>query len=117
VSDEDPTEAPDLVRAARERASRGRDGRIGDVLAGARVLVREREGWEASDGRVRAFDATLLVDAATLATCTASPALRDAVTEALSAAAPEILGGSLADLAIALDERIPERTGPYRRAS
>ena len=117
MSEEGPTEAPDLVRAARERASRAHDGRIGDVLAGARLLVREREGWDASDGPVRAFDATLLVDAATLATCTGSPALRDAVTEALSAAAPEVLGGSLADLSIALDERTPERTGPYRRAS
>lgn len=103
---------PELRTAALVRAEGMRDPRVAEVLRRAIVQARERVGdaWESSDGTVRAIDVRLAVDGYALGLLEMSPAVRDAVVEAVSAVAPGAVGASVVDLAIrwGLRERRPE---------
>lgn len=104
--------APELRRAALARAGTMRDGRVAEVIRRSVVHARERasEAWESSDGTVRAIDVDVIVDGYALGLCESSPAVRDAVIEALTGEAPRVIGASVVDLVIAwgLRERTAE---------
>lgn len=109
-------EAPELRAAALARASRSPDSRVREVLRRSLPLVRAVEGavWESSDGEVRGFEVLLLVDAFALATVGGSPAVHDAVLEAVAAVAPDTLGGSVTDLRFAWGLAEHRGQGSYR---
>lgn len=102
----------ELRTAALARAASMRDPRVAEVIRRAIADVRERagEGWESSDGTVRAIDVRLIVDGHALGLVESSPAVRDAVIEAVSGVAPSAVGASVVELAIGwgLRERRPE---------
>jgi hypothetical protein len=112
----------ELSRRALERAEAMRSPRAAEVLRRAVVVVGERAGeaWESSEGSVRAVFATLLLDGTSCGLIATFPSVRDAVVEAVSAAAPEVLEASVVDIrfAWALKEHgeAGYRDGPAERA-
>lgn len=107
---------PELRSAALIRAEGMRDPRVAEVLRRAIVDARDRAGeaWESSDGTVRAVDVRLVVDGHALGLIESSPAVRDAVIEAVSAVAPDALGASVVDLAIGWGLRERRMEAGYR---
>lgn len=90
----------ELGRRALERAESMRNRRATEVLRRAVLLVRERSGaaWESSEGHVVAVDVRALLDGTAMGLVRSFPAVHDAVVEAISAAAPEVLGASVVEL-------------------
>lgn len=97
------TEAPNLARRALERAESMRSPRAAEVLRRAVFLVHDSDAadWESSDGSVRAIDVRLLLDGTACALMSTFPGVHDAVVEAISAAAPEVLQASVIDITYA----------------
>lgn len=107
----------ELRRAALGRAERMRSPRAAEVLRRAELEVRERSAWESSDGTVRAVDVHLLVDGYALGLVRGHPAVGDAVIEAVTAAAPDVLEASVIDLSFEWALREQSGADRYRDAA
>ncbi|MGE0788640.1 MAG: hypothetical protein AB7S26_23415 [Sandaracinaceae bacterium] len=90
----------ELRRAALARVKSMRSPRAAEVLRRAELEVLEREAgdWESSDGTVHGVDLRALVDGYALGLISSSPSVHDAVIEAITAVAHDVIGASVIDL-------------------
>ncbi len=99
----------ELRREALIRAEAMRSPRAAEVLRRSILETHERaaNAWESSDGTVRAVDVRALLDGYALGLVRSSPAVHDAVVEAITTTAPRVLDASVVDLELvwALRER------------
>lgn len=90
-----------LRREALARAEAMHSPRAAEVLRRSQLQVRDRGGWESSDGTVHGVDVHVLLDGFALGLLDASPLVRDAVVEAITAVAPSAIGASIVELSFA----------------